>query len=156
MDIHSKLETWDFVVIGVYVAFLIAIGMWVSFRRRGAEDLFLGGRTQGWGVVGLSIFGTNINPSFLIASCSVAYTSGFAAANFEWLAWWFLMLLAMLFVPYYLTTKISTMPQFMRRRFDEATHDFLSWYTLFTTTILWLGGTLYASGVLLGQITVNP
>ena len=50
MDIHSKLETLDFVVIVVYVVSLIAIGMWVSFRRRGAEDLFLGGRSQGWGV----------------------------------------------------------------------------------------------------------
>ena len=99
MEIHDKLQTLDFVVIVAYIVILVTIRMWVSFRRRGAEDLFLGGRSQGWGVVGLSIFGTNVNPSFLISSCSVAYVSGFAAANFEWLAWWLMMLLAMLFVP---------------------------------------------------------
>ena len=39
MEIHGALKTLDFVVIGVYVTTLIAIGMWVSFRRRGADDL---------------------------------------------------------------------------------------------------------------------
>ena len=156
MDIHRSLHAIDLVVIAVYVTVLIGIGMWVSFRRRGAEDLFLAGRSLSWPNVGLSIFGTNVSPSFMIAACGVAYSTGMVSANFEWLAWWFLMLLAMLFVPHYLATNISTIPQFMQRRFGGATHDFLSWYTLFTTIVLWLGGTLYASGVLLGQIMDWP
>ena len=55
MDIHDKLQWLDFVIIVAYIVTLVTIGMWVSFRRRGAEDLFLGGRSQGWGVVGLSM-----------------------------------------------------------------------------------------------------
>lgn len=156
MDIHDKLQTLDFIVIVAYVVALIAIGMWVSFRRRGAEDLFLGGRSQGWGVVGLSIFGTNVNPSFLISSCSVAYMSGFAAANFEWLAWWLMMLLAMLFVPYYLQTRVSTMPEFIHRRFGRPAHTFLSYYALFTTIVSWLGLVLYTGGLLFSQIMGWP
>ena len=151
-----SLEVVDYVVIAVYVTVLVGIGMWVSWRRRGSEDLFLAGRSLGWPNVGLSIFGTNVSPSFMIASCGIAFSTGMVTANFEWLAWWFLMLLAMLFVPYYLRTRISTMPQFMKRRFGRATYEFLSWYALFTTIILWLGGTLFASGVLLGQIMGWP
>ncbi|MCP4454385.1 MAG: hypothetical protein GY809_23255 [Planctomycetes bacterium] len=41
MDIHSKLQSLDLVIIVGYIVTLVAIGMWVSFRRRGAEDLFL-------------------------------------------------------------------------------------------------------------------
>ena len=156
MDIHDKLQTLDFVVIVAYVVTLIAIGMWVSFRRRGADDLFLGGRSQRWRVVGLSIFGTNVNPSFLISSCSVAYASGFAAANFEWLAWWLMMLLAMLFVPYYLQTRVSTMPEFILRRFGRGAHTFLSYYALFTTIVSWLGLVLYTGGLLFSQIMGWP
>ena len=148
MDIHSKLQTLDFLIIGGYILALITIGMWVSFRRRGAEDLFLGGRSQGWGVVGLSIFGTNVNPSFLISSCSIAYASGLAAANFEWLAWWLMMLLAMLFVPYYMNTRVSTMPEFINRRFGRGPYTFLSYYALFTTLVSWLGAVLYTGGLL--------
>ena len=155
-DIHRALEPLDYIVIAAYVTVLITIGMWVSIRRRGAEDLFLAGRSLGWPNVGLSIFGTNISPAFLISVCGVAYSSGMVSANFEWLAWWFLMLLAMLFVPYYINTKISTMPQFMKLRFGQPTHTFLSWYALFTTILLWLGGSLYAGGVLLSQIMNWP
>ena len=156
MEIHDQLQTFDFVVIAVYIVTLVTIGMWVSFRRRGAEDLFLGGRSQGWGVVGLSIFGTNVNPSFLISSCSVAYVSGFAAANFEWLAWWLMMLLAMLFAPYYLKTRVSTTPQFILRRFGRGAHTFLSYYALFTTIVSWLGLVLYTGGLLFSQIMGWP
>ncbi|NQV36344.1 MAG: sodium/solute symporter [Phycisphaeraceae bacterium] len=156
MDIHSKLQSLDFVIIVGYIVTLVAIGMWVSFRRRGAEDLFLGGRSQGWLVVGLSIFGTNVNPSFMISSCSVAYSSGFAAANFEWLAWWLMMLLAMLFIPYYMKTRVSTMPEFINRRFGPGAHRFLSYYALFTTIVSWLGLVLYTGGLLFSQIMDWP
>jgi len=150
------LKTPDLIVIACYVVLLVGIGMWVSFRRRGSEDLFLAGRSLGWPNVGLSIFGTNVSPSFMIASCGIAYSTGMVTANFEWLAWWFLMLLAMLFVPFYLGTDIRTMPEFMKRRFGPAAYEFLSWYALFTTIILWLGGTLFVSGELLSQIMGWP
>jgi len=156
MDIHAKLRPLDFAVILAYLVALLAIGMWVSFRRKGAEDLFLGGRSLGWFNIGMSIFGTNVNPSFLIASCGAGYASGMVPANFEWLAWWLLLLLSSLFVPHYLNTRISTMPQFIERRFGSAAHEFLSWYALFTTTVMWLAATLYAGGVLLGQIMSWP
>lgn len=156
MDIHSRLETLDFIIIAGYILTLLSLGMWVSFRRRGAQDLFLGGRSQAWPVVGLSIFGTNVNPSFLISSCSVAYVSGFAAANFEWLAWLLMMLLAMVFAPYYLKTRVSTMPGFIQRRFGSGPHTFLSYYALFTTIVSWLGLVLYTGGLLFSQIMDWP
>ena len=157
MDIHEALQPLDFAVIIVYLIVLLGLGAWVSLRNKGAqEDLFLGGRSLPWYNVGLSIFGTNIGPSFLIASCSIAYVSGVVGANFEWLAWWFLMLLGMLFVPHYMRTKVDTMPQFMLRRFGPRVYSFLSYYALFTTMLMWLGGSLYAGGTLLSQIMAWP
>ena len=38
MDIHSQLQTVDFVVIGIYAVLVIGIGMWVSYRRRDVDD----------------------------------------------------------------------------------------------------------------------
>ena len=142
MNIHSKLQIFDFIVIAAYLVLLTLIGVYVSYRRRHEDDQFLGGRSFGWFNVGLSIFGTNVNPSFMIASASAAYTVGMVVANFEWLAWPFLMLLAMVFAPHYLRTKISTMPQFIHRRFGKQPAEFLSWYALLSTAVLWLGGAL--------------
>ena len=65
MDIHEALQPLDFAVIAIYIVALLGLGAWVSIRNKGAQaDLFLGGRMLSWYNVGLSIFGTNIGPSF--------------------------------------------------------------------------------------------
>lgn len=156
MDIHQQLHSLDFAVVAAYIIAVLTIGFWVSFKRKDAEDIFLAGRSLHWPNVGLSIFGTNISPSFMIAGCGVAYTTGMVTGNFEWLAWIFLFLLAMIFIPHYINTKISTMPEFMATRYGMRCRNFLSWYTLINTMILWLGGTLYAGGLLLSQILGWP
>jgi SSS family solute:Na+ symporter len=142
----------DMAVFGLYIFLLLAIGGVVSYRNRNSEDLFLGGRSMGWPNVGLSIFGTNIGPTFLIATCGAGYTSGMVTANFEWLAWIFLFLLGMVFLPFYLSTKISTTPEFMKKRFSNGCYTFMSWYALLGIVVLWIGGTLFAGGALLGQL----
>jgi len=151
-----ELSYLDAVVLAAYVLLLVGIGVLVSYRRRKEEDQFLAGRSFGWFNVGLSIFGTNISPSFLIASASAAYATGMVTANFEWLAWLFLLLLAMLFAPYYLHLSVGTMPQFVRSRFGTGPAEFVSWYALLSTVVLWLGGTSYAGGKLLSQILDWP
>jgi len=156
LEIKNAIQPLDVVVIIVYIISLVSFGFWISFRRKESSDLFLAGRNLTWPNIGFSILGTNVSPSMMLASASVAYTSGIVAANFDWLAWMFLMLLAMVFVPHYLNTKISTMPEFMELRFDKKCRSFLSIYALFTTVILWLGGALYAGGLLLSQITGWP
>jgi SSS family solute:Na+ symporter len=156
MNIHTSLNGFDYGVIVAYAALLIGIGMFVSYRQRKSEDLFLAGRSLSWPNVGLSIFGTNIGPTFLIATCGAGYTSGMVTANFEWMAFIFLFILGMVFVPYYMHTKVSTMPEFMKKRFGGKCYTFMSWYALFSTVVLWLGGTLFAGGALLGQIMDWP
>ncbi len=156
MGIQHALTWIDFSVIAVYIVSLLSLGFWVSFRRKYSEDMFLGGRSFGWPNIGLSLFGTNVSPSMMISSAGVAYASGMVAANMEWLAWIFLMILAMIFLPHYLNTKISTMPQFLKNRFGESSREFLSYYTLLSTMTLWLGGTLYAGGLLMSQLLGFP
>lgn len=142
----------DYIVFGSYIVILLFIGGFVSYRNRKSEDLFLGGRSMKWGNVGLSIFGTNIGPTFLIATCGAGYTTGMVTANFEWMAGVFIFLLGMVFVPFYLNTKISTMPEFMLKRFGDRCYTFMSFYSLLGTVVLWIGGTLFAGGALLGQL----
>ena len=52
-----------------------------------------------WYNIAASIFGTNVGPAFLIASCSAAYGMGMVTASFEWLAWIFSFFSAPFFFP---------------------------------------------------------
>jgi SSS family solute:Na+ symporter len=156
MEIYKLLNGIDFLVMGVYLVVLIAIGSFVSWRQKRTENYFLAQHSLGATSIGLSMWGTNVGPSMLIASCSIAYTTGIVAANFSWYAFVFLFLLAFVFAPYYLQAKTSTLPEFIGKRFNQTSRELLAWYSLVTILVSWLGMTLYAGGILVTQIMNWP
>ena len=132
----TQISILDGVVIFGYISFLVFAGIWISRRNKtgnssSSEELFLSGRSLPWYKVGLSIFSTNVSPSMLVAYFGAAYTSGMVLANFEWMAWVFLLLLSFLFIPHYLRNKISTMPEFLLMRFGVRSHTFVTYFSIF-------------------------
>ncbi|MFW5831445.1 MAG: SLC5 family protein, partial [Prolixibacteraceae bacterium] len=158
MEIHENLHTLDFMVVILYIVLLIGIGYWVSFKKKKTkgENLFLAGRSLSWPSIGLTMWGTNIGPSMLIASAAIGYTTGIVAGNFSWYAFPFLILLSMFFAPKYLAKKISTLPEFIGKRFNSISRDMFAIYSLVTIIVSWLGLTLYAGGILVSQILDLP
>jgi SSS family solute:Na+ symporter len=158
MNIYSYLQPIDFIIVVGYLLILMAIGYWVSFvkKKDENENLFLAGRSLGWFSIGLNMWGTNVGPSMLIASASIGYTSGMVAGNFAWYAFVFILLLAFVFAPRYLSANVQTLPEFMGKRFGESTRNILAWYTLVTVLISWLSLTLFAGGIFMSQILNLP
>lgn len=156
MEIYKLLNGLDFAVMIGYLLIIIGIGSWVSWRQKHSENLFLAQHSLGATSIGLTMWGTNVGPSMLIASCSIGYTTGIVAANFSWYAFVFLFLLAFIFAPYYLQAKTSTLPEFIGKRFNQHSRELLAWYSLITILISWLGMTLYAGGILVTQIMNWP
>ncbi|PQV51505.1 SSS family solute:Na+ symporter [Jejuia pallidilutea] len=158
MEIHEHLKSIDFVVVGIYLLFLIAIGAYISFRKKKStgKDYFLAGNSLKWYSIGLTMWGTNVGPSMLIASCAIGYSTGIVAGNFSWYAFVLIAMLALVFAPHYKNTGISTLPEFMGKRFNSTTRSILAWYSLVTILISWLGLTLYAGGLLVSQIMDWP
>ena len=156
MEIYKLLNGTDFLVMGMYLLIVILIGSWVSWRQKHKENLFLAQHSLGATSIGLTMWGTNVGPSMLIASCSAAYTTGMVMTNFSWLAFVFIFLLAFVFAPYYLQTKVSTLPEFIGRRFNQTSRELLAWYTVFTILASWLAIPLYSGGLLVTQIMNWP
>ncbi|WP_114748497.1 sodium:solute symporter family transporter [Pleomorphovibrio marinus] len=158
MEVHQVLHYWDFAVVGIYLLVLIGIGYWASFSgtRKKGENLFLAGNTLGWPSIGLTMWGTNVGPSMLLASASIGYSTGVVAGNFAWYAFIFIMLLAMVFAPRYLGARVHTLPEFMGQRFGDTTRNTLAWYTIITLMISWLSLTLFAGGILIRQMLAIP
>ena len=52
--------------------------------------------------------------------------------------------------------RITTMPEFIRRRFGPHAAEFLSWYGLLTIVVIWIGGEMFVGGRLLNQILGIP
>ncbi|WAC13153.1 sodium:solute symporter family transporter [Dyadobacter pollutisoli] len=148
----------DICIIVLYLAALVGLGLYFARKRRiqTAQDLFLGGRSLKWYHVGLSIFSSNVSPVMLVGYGGMAYTTGMVAANFDWLAWWFLLLLAMVFIPHYFATKVSTMPEFLLRRYGQRSFTFLTYYSMISTLIVSVSFVLLTGGLVIAQILEVP
>lgn len=146
-----SLSTLDIIIIIGYFLIIIAIGIYVSKRTNTGEDLFLAGRTLGWGVIGFSLFASNISSTTLIGLSGDAYRTGISVANYEWMAAIVLILMAIFFIPYYIKSSITTIPEFLENRFDVRSRKYFSVITIFLSIVIDTAGGLYA-GALVVQV----
>ncbi len=143
----------DLVILAIYIVALLVIGFYLNTRNRSSmKDIFLGGRSLKWWQIGFSLFSANAGPMMLVGFASIGFTQGVVGSNFEWLAWIFIFLLSMVFLPHYISTKVSTMPQFLLLRFGKRSYNFLVIYSLLSILVVWLGSALYAGGLIISQI----
>ena len=152
-----NLSTLDISVVIIYVVVLVAIAAWASYGKKNKSDnLFLANKSLGWFAIGLTMWGTNVGPSMLIANASSGYESGIVAGNFSWYAFPFILMLAFVFAPRYLGAQVTTLPEYMGKRFGDNTRKYIAWYTIITILISWLGLTLFSGGVFMAQILDLP
>ncbi len=157
-NIHEYINALDYTVVLLYLVVLIGIGFWVSFikKKKEGENLFLAGHSLRWPAIGLTMWGTNVGPSMLVITAASGFSNGIAAANFSWYAFIFILMLAMVFAPFYKITKVNTLPEFIGKRFNNTSRELLAWYSMVTILITWLGMTLVAGGFLVSQIMGWP
>jgi len=110
----------DFILFGCYLAFNIALGIWVARRRTaGTRNYFLAGEGLPWYTIGGSIIAANISTEHFIGMIGVAYAVGFVVAQWEWGNWFTFSALIWIFLPYYIRGGLYTMPEFLERRYNS-------------------------------------
>ncbi len=156
-EIYNKLTTLDFAVVAAYLIILLIIGYVVSYRQKTKDEtLFMAGHSLSWYNIGFNMWGTNVGPSSLLAFASIGFSAGIVGANFEWYAFVFLLLLAMVFAPRYIASKVTTMPEFMGKRYGKSSQDILAGYALIKILISWLSLGLFSGGILVRQVLGIP
>jgi len=145
----TSISTIDVSIIFIYFAIVLAIGFYVSRSTETSEDLFLGGRSFGWGLIGFSLFASNISSSTIIGLSGAAYATGIVDSVYEWMSGIPLIIAALIFVPLYLRNKITTIPEFLEKRFDRRSQLFFSAVTIFSTILIETAGALYAGTLVL-------
>ncbi|MFP7673965.1 sodium:solute symporter [Marivita sp. S0852] len=148
-EIDADLAMIDYIVIAGYLGLVIAIGVWVSRQTKTGEDLFLAGRSLGWGVIGFSLFASNISTSTLVGLTGSAYEGGLAVSAYEWMAGIPLLLMAFVFAPVFLKSRISTTPEYLEKRFSRRVRLYFSGLTIVFTVIVDTAGGLYAGAVVM-------
>jgi len=151
-ELQSQITGIDWIVIGIYFCILLAVAWWVVSRRKdSAADYFLAGRNLSWWIIGASIFASNIGSEHVVGLAGAGATSGVALAHYELHAWC-LLVLAWVFVPFYMRSMVFTMPEFLERRFSPASRYVLSIVSIITFIVSKIAVGIFAGGVVFGTL----
>ncbi len=141
------METLDWIVVGGYFALLAGLAWWVIRQSKDtSDDYFLAGHSLGWFIVGASIFASNIGSEHLVGLAGSGTTDGVAMAHYELHAWC-LLVLAWVLVPFYARSQVFTMPQFLEKRFSEASRYTLSIISLVAYVVTKIAVGIFAGGI---------
>jgi SSS family solute:Na+ symporter len=144
--------TLDWIVLGGYFAILLGLAWWVILKSRDtAADYFLAGRNLGWFIIGASIFASNIGSEHVVGLAGSGCTDGVAMAHYELHAWC-LLVLGWVFVPFYMRSKVFTMPEFLERRFSEPSRWVLSLISLVAYVLTKIAVGIFAGGIVFGAL----
>ena len=150
------LNTIDWVTIAAYFTVVFAVGFYFSRKKKTARDYFLAGGNVGWLAIGASIFATNIGSEHLIGLAGSGASTGLAVGAYEMTAVFCILFLAWVFLPYYLGSKVFTMPEFLERRFSPGCRWGLTGISLFAYVFTKISVGLFAGAILIKAITGWP
>ena len=149
-----ELTTIDLLVMAVYAVFIIGYGLY-SAKAQSSEEYFLAGRNMTWPIVGISLFAANISSSTLVGLAGDAYKTNTNVFNYEWLASVILVFFAIFFLPFYLKSRVYTMPEFLERRYDVRSRYYFSFITIVGNVLLDTAAGLYVGTVILKLLFPN-
>ncbi len=145
---NIRISALDLSIILGYLAVILIVGVIVVRKQKmSGSNYFLAGRSLNWLVIGCALFASNISTIHLVGLASAGFSDGLVQGNFEWMAVFILIVLGLVFAPFYFHNKISTLPEFLEKRYDGTARALLAFFGLVGALFLHIGISLYAGAV---------
>lgn len=139
----------DWIIIFIYFAFVLGIGVYLRRFTTSEEDFFLAGRKNSSWVAGLAFLSANLGALELLGMTGNTFKYGMYVAHFYWIgAIPAMLFLGIYMMPFYYSSKIKSIPGYLKLRFDEKTRV-LNGIAFAVMTLLVSGINLYAMALVL-------
>lgn len=135
-----------------FIGFTLLVGIiaWYATRstdEKSADGFYLGGRSLGAVTIAGSLLLTNLSAEQIVGLNGQAFTEGILVMAWETLAAVAMIITAIVLLPKYMRSGITTIPQFIERRFDRQTKVILSILFLFAYGLVLLPTILYSGSL---------
>ncbi|XP_075421791.1 sodium/myo-inositol cotransporter 2 [Ascaphus truei] len=150
----KSLEVGDIVVLVLYFVFVMLVGLWSMWRtkRSTVKGYFLAGKDMVWWPVGASLFASNVGSGHFIGLAGSGAASGIGVTAYEWNGLFCVLVLAWLFLPIYISSGVTTMPEYLQRRFGgKRIQIFLAILYLFIYIFTKISVDMYAGALFIQQ-----
>jgi SSS family solute:Na+ symporter len=150
----------DYVVFFLYFLVVGSYGLYIYFKKKKAttdsKDFFLAEGSLTWWAIGASLIASNISAEHFIGMSGSGFALGLAISTYEWMSAATLIIVAVVFIPYYLKNKIYTMPQFLSARYNDGVATTMAVFWLFVYVLVNLTSILYLGALAISAISGFP
>lgn len=138
----------DWAVFVLYFGAVLAFAWWHSRRNVGVEGYFLANRRLPWGAIGLSVMATQASAITYIGTTGQAFESGMGFVQVYLAQPIAMVILCVLFVPFFYRARVFTAYEYLERRFDARTRSLTSFLFLVSRGMA-AGIVMYAPAIVL-------
>src|SRR4051794_19919736 len=139
----------DYTILAVYFCVVLGIGFAARRYVKTSLDYFLSGRSLPAWVTGLAFISANLGAIELLGMAANGAQYGVATLHFYWIgAVPAMVFLGIVMMPFYYGSKVRSVPEYLRLRFNNPTHVFNA-LTFALATVLIAGVNLYALALVL-------
>ncbi len=140
----------DYIEFFVFLILLCAVGIWSGRgERKSTNDYFLAGRTLPWYVVGGSYVAANVSTEHFVGLVGISFLQGVVPALAQWQTSLVEILIVFLFVPFLIKARITTVPEYLAKRFGQGVRQVFALLTIFANISSFMAAVMYAGGLAL-------
>ncbi|HET8547918.1 MAG TPA: sodium:solute symporter family protein [Bryobacteraceae bacterium] len=144
-----SLSVPDILIIAIYFAIVLGIGIYLKSHTKTGEDFFLAGREMTAWVAGLSFLAANLGSLELMGWAAAAYQYGILATHWYWIgAIPAMLFLGIIMMPFYYISKTHSVPGYLKLRFGEPSRA-LSAISFAFMTVLMSGINMYSMALVM-------
>jgi len=154
--LRLHVNPFDYTILGIYFALVIAIGVIARRAIATSEDFLLSGRSLPAWVTGLAFISANLGAIEILGMAANGAQYGLPTVHFYWIgAVPAMVFLGVVMMPFYYGSRVRSVPEFLLRRFNPATHLFNA-LTFALAAVLIAGVNLYALALVINALIGWP
>jgi SSS family solute:Na+ symporter len=146
----------DYVLLVIYFAIVIGIGIMARRSVATSEDFFLSGRALPAWVTGLAFISANLGAIEILGMAANGAQYGASTVHFYWIgAVPAMVFLGLFMMPFYYSSRVHSVPEYMRRRFNSGSH-LVNGVAFAAAQVLTAGVNLYALSIVIQALLGWP
>jgi SSS family solute:Na+ symporter len=148
-QIRLNTNVVDYAIVITYFAVVLGVGFAAKRYIKTSLDYFLSGRSLPAWITGLAFISANLGATEVLGMAANGAQYGVATVNYYWIgAIPAMVFLGLVMMPFYYGSKVRSVPEYLRLRFNNSSHIFNS-VTFALATVLIAGVNLYALALVL-------
>ncbi|MGX6607615.1 sodium:solute symporter family protein [Micromonosporaceae bacterium Da 78-11] len=154
--LRLDLDLFDYLILAFYFITVLGIGFAARRAIKTSADFFLSGRSMPAWVTGLAFVSANLGALEIIGMAANGAQYGLMTLHYYWIgAVPAMVFLGIVMMPFYYGSKVRSVPEFLRLRFNNATHLFNA-FSFAVAQVLIAGVNLYALALILQALLGWP